>query len=359
MLWSQQMRRLGVIAVLPLLAGTLAYAGTGWTLARTAHFEVYAHSGGDARHMAAWFERLRVFFEQQTGVNVDSRVPLRILAFSSVEEYAPFRRSPTADAYYAVNDDGDFIVLPDPNEDQLAAHEYWHFVSHTANLHLPLWLNEGLAEFFSTVQWDARGGRVGAAPPRHISLLRHSFWIGLPVLLSMAGDATALQERGNAEMFYAESWALTHMLKVSPVYASRFPQVVELLTSGIASREALETVYGRGIESIANDLRGWFPKGRFLTTDPVATDPMTIGTLEVLSTEVRLLLARILMDGEEKTKPRQYTVSWLSRHQRMPMWRRHWPCWRFAGTISPKRKRSGGERSNRGSAMPKFVIASR
>lgn len=291
------MRRLAVIAVLPLLAATLAYAGTGWALARTTHFEVYAHAGSDARHMAAWFERLRVFFEQQTGVNVDSRLPLRIVVFSSTEEYAPFRRNPTADAYYAVNADGDFIVLPDPNEDRLAAHEYWHFVSHTANLRLPSWLNEGLAEFYSTVQWDARGGRVGAAPPRHISLLRHSFWMGLPALLSMAGDATALRERGTAGVFYAESWALTNMLKVSPAYASRFPQLVERLTSGTGSRQALETVYGRGIESIAKDLRDWFPKGRFVSLPPAPTNPVAIDTLEAPSSEVRLLLARILMNG--------------------------------------------------------------
>jgi Flp pilus assembly protein TadD len=291
------MRRLAVIAVLPLLEGMLAFAGTGWTLARSAHFEVYAHSGGDARHVAAWFERLRVFFEQQTGINADRRLPLRIVAFGSIEEYSPFRRNPTADAYYAVNDDGDFIVLPDPNDDQLAAHEYWHFVSHTANLRLPLWLNEGLAEFFSTVHWDDRGGRVGAAPPSHVSLLRQSSWIGLPALLSMGSDAAALEERSTAAVFYAESWALSYMLQVSPSYAAQFPQLVERLKSGMESRQALESVYGRGIELIAKDLRAWFAKDRYVPVDLVRADSMPVVANDVPSSKVRLLLARILMNG--------------------------------------------------------------
>lgn len=95
------MCRLWRATIVCLFGGLLPAADTGWTLARSAHFEVYSHAGGrEARQVLVWFERLRGFLEQQTGVNLDSRLPLRILVFASKQEYAPFRPSPTADAYF-------------------------------------------------------------------------------------------------------------------------------------------------------------------------------------------------------------------------------------------------------------------
>lgn len=183
-----------------LFGGLLPAADTGWTLARTPHFEVYSHAGGsEARQVLVWFERLRGFFEQQTGVNVDSRLPLRILVFSSKQEYAPFRPSPTADAYFGTSSSGDYIVLPSADVDRLSAHEYWHFVARAGALRLPLWLSEGLAEFYSTVKLEARGGRVGAAPPLHLVSLRDRYWMRLPALLSVTVKSHLLRDARRLE----------------------------------------------------------------------------------------------------------------------------------------------------------------
>ena len=278
-----------------LFGGLLPAADTGWTLARTPHFEVYSHAGGrEARQVLVWFERLRGFLEQQTGVNVDSRLPLRILVFGSKQEYAPFRPSPTADAYFGTSSGRDYIVLPSADVDRLAAHEYWHFVARAGALRLPLWLSEGLAEFYSTVQLESRGGRMGVAPPLHLSSLRHDYWIRLPALLSVTVDSHLLRERETAGVFYAESWALAHMLKLSPAYAARFNELMERITSGMPSQQAIEATYGRSAGAVATDLRDWFLKGRTAPVAPMTTpDQASIDLSEVPSSTAQALLTAI------------------------------------------------------------------
>lgn len=273
------MVRFVTAAVVCLLSSALSASETGWILARNSHFEVYCHSGsGDAREVLRWFEGLHSFFEEQSKINVDSRLPLRVVVFSSVQEYIPYRPNPTADAYYTFGSGGDFIVLPF-DADRFAAHEYWHFVAQAGGMRLPLWLNEGLAEFYSTVHLDARGGRMGATPARHLGSLRHEGWINLPVLLAATADSRLLHERETSGMFYAESWALTHLLKVSPAYAPRFPELLEHLAAGMPSARALEATYGRPVSAIASDLRDWYAKGR--TAALPAAEPLDASSIEV------------------------------------------------------------------------------
>ena len=303
------MGRLAAAILFCLLGTVLHAADTGWTLARSPHFEVYSHAGGrEAREVLVWFERLRGFFEDQTGIKVDARLPLRILVFSSTEEYAPFRPSPTADAYFATSSNADYVVLPTPDADRLSAHEYWHFVAHKGGLRLPLWLNEGLAEFFSTVQLEAKGGRMGVAPPLHISLLRFHSWIGLPALLAATPGSHILRERETAGVFYAESWALTHMLKLSPAYARRFPELMNRLNGGMPSQQALEATYGRSADAIGNDLRGWFLKGRSAPVPAARSEIAPMDLSQASSSAIRSLLNAIrstadLPDQAEAREP--------------------------------------------------------
>ncbi len=290
------MRRLGASAIFGLLAVPLAASSSGWVSARSSHFEVYAHSGADARQTLVRFEQLRAFFEQHTGIQVESHLPLRVLVFSSIAEYSAFRWNSVSDAYFVAGEERDSIVLPDPNSERLAAHEYWHFVEHAGNLRLPLWLNEGLADFFSTVRWETHAGRMGDPPPDHIAALRRGSWIPLPTLLSLAAGAPALSERSQSEMFYAESWALAHMLKLSPAYAPRFPELMERLASGTPTLQALEGVYARPVDWIARDLRTWLHKAHSVPL-PAAmpSAPLSIAIAEVPPAEVGLSLAEILL----------------------------------------------------------------
>ena len=270
-----------------------------WSAARSAHFEVYTQSGlENARTMLAWFERLHAFFAQQTGWNVDNRLPVRVIAFRSAEEFDLYRLRPSADAYYVATEDRDFIVLSgsEAGDIRMAAHEYWHFVEHAQGLRLPAWLNEGLAEFFSTVRLT-RDGRIGGEVPGHVKALRTHGWIPLADVLSMPLEAPASGKRDASEMFYAESWALTHMLVRAPDYAPHFSDLVARMGLETSGPELLRSIYGKRLETIARDMRGWIEKGRFtpLVVPGASPEPTAAEVLETSGFVVRAFLADIML----------------------------------------------------------------
>ncbi|HEY7389074.1 MAG TPA: hypothetical protein VH640_11240 [Bryobacteraceae bacterium] len=296
------MRFLATSAVVFFLAGPLAFAQGTWTLARSSRFEVYSQAGGDnARQVLWWFERLHAFFARQTGLTVNGRSPLRVLVFRSAAEYEPYRLRPTADAFYTATESRDYIVLSSPEAGRLAAHEYWHFVEHASALQLPPWLNEGMAEFFSTVRLGEVSGRMGARPAGHTRILRIRAWIPLATLVALPADAPLRSERDSAEVFYAESWAMAHMLMLAPHYAPRLHLFLDRITSGNPSAQALVEVYGKPLDTIARDLRGWIEKGRYapvwVSTEEETDAPVEVS--QVSSYSVRLLFADVLTSEEK------------------------------------------------------------
>jgi tetratricopeptide (TPR) repeat protein len=257
-----------------------------WTFARSPHFEVCAQNGPDAaRKVARWFERARLSLQQRTGLTLDGPQAVRVLAFRSPQDYDPYRIRPTADAYYAATDSGDYIVMVDSavGDFEIVAHEYWHYVEHTAALRLPPWLNEGLAEVFSA---GAQAGRL--------RILRVTPWLPLPGLLALAENSPLRDESGFSNLFYAQSWALADMLLTSPSYAAGFPALMASLTAGASSEQALRRVYQKPLEDIAGDLRNWVTAGEF-TPPLVVPDAPDVSISDMQPVDGREVVADMLM----------------------------------------------------------------
>jgi tetratricopeptide (TPR) repeat protein len=283
-----------------LIACATALPAADWTLARSAHFEVYAQAAPeDTRSVVLWFEQLHAFFLRQTGLPLDSRPPLRIIVFGSAAEYEPYRIGPTADAYYVATESRDYIVMPHrgPGDFQVAAHEYWHFVEHAGTLQLPPWLNEGLAEFFSTVRLDGSASLAGSEPPGRSRILRSRTWMPLAELLALPADSPRRDDREASDLFYAESWALADMLILAPEYAPRFRELVTTLAGGAPGPATLEGIYAKPLEAIAGDLRNWIEKRKFtpLTVSPLVPDAGAIDVSDISSRTSRYLIAGVLL----------------------------------------------------------------
>ncbi|HWY46288.1 MAG TPA: hypothetical protein VNX70_02825 [Bryobacteraceae bacterium] len=256
------MCRFRIAALLAIGLGAPACAGSGWRLTRSEHFEIYSQSGdASARSAAQWFEQLRGFFLQQTGLTLDHLRAARVIAFSSAKEYEPYRLR-SASAYYVGTESQDYIVMPGLGaaEFRTAAHEYAHLILHASGLRYPEWLKEGLAEFFSTVRVGEQSSDLGGDLPAHSQNLRRRAWIPLPELLS-APEGPVRGDLGAREQFYAESWALTDMLFLSEAYSSHFLELITALSFGEPSLETFTKVYGKPVDQITGDLRAWVNGG--------------------------------------------------------------------------------------------------
>jgi tetratricopeptide (TPR) repeat protein len=251
-----------------------------WSVAQNSHFEVYSQSGDEAvRKAFTWFEQLRAFFEQNgllgASFNDQDRAALRVIAFRSEREYAEFRLHPAADAYYVSDGTRDYIVMAalQPRNFDTASHEYAHYVLHVSDLKLPAWLNEGLAEFFSTLRLNRSGYELGGDLPARTQTLRRNKWLALGELLELTSESSMPYTRKGASVFYAESWALVEMLITSPQYAGHFHELVSQLSAGSNGAQALREIYSKSLDQIREDLERWIEQPRstrFVLDKPAA-----------------------------------------------------------------------------------------
>lgn len=283
-----------------------AASSPAWSVARSNHFEVYSQAGpASARTALDWFEQLRTFFQEQTSLSPTPPVRLRVIGFASAKEYEAYQLRTVSDAYYAGYGNDNYIVMPGLSSHQweTAAHEYVHALLHTRGAHLPLWLNEGLADVYSTVRVGEHGSTVGAVNPNRISLLRSSPRPPLGELLDLSDEQFhAATNRDAAGLFYARSWALTHMLLFAPQYHSQFAALLMALSSGEPGHVALPRLYHRPLTAVADDLEAWINQQAHFVPVPlsgVTPRPGTVTLESVSPFASRTLMADLLFTLSE------------------------------------------------------------
>ncbi len=275
-----------------------------WTLVRSPHFEIYSETGErDGRAAMLWLEQLRAFFVGAAGVPLagdvkgQSQGPVRLIGFESAKEYAAFRPQPSADAYFLGGETGDYIVMQRLGSDEfrVAAHEYAHLVLHSLGLRVPPWLAEGIAEFFSTVRVEEQRCEVGGDLPMRSQVLRRRPWMPLAQLLAVRTTSQLEANRSQADIFYAESWALTDMLLLSPAYAGRFGELLHAAASGDFDSGTITGVYGKPVSAIMTDLRTWAEKSKPAVSLPgIAAVPEQVQVSQLTKFESDRMLADLL-----------------------------------------------------------------
>ncbi len=99
---------------------------------------------------------------------------------------------------------------------------------------------------YSTFLVDAAGtgALIGRAIPAHLDLLTHRRHLTIPELLAVDADSSAYNEGERQTLFYAQSWALVHMLvSGSPNRSSLLAQYGRLVAGGTPSLEAWHQVF--------------------------------------------------------------------------------------------------------------------
>jgi tetratricopeptide (TPR) repeat protein len=249
-----------VAALLVLGISASAQPALNWRLTRSEHFELYSQ-GDDAAARSAliWFEQLRAFYLQKTGLPPERLPPVRVISFRSASQYQPYRLGLASDAHYIGTEGRDYIVMAalDAGQFPTAAHEYAHSILRAAGLKFPLWFAEGLAEFFSTVNINERESTLGGDLLARSQVLQRQPWMPLAELMDLAANSPARDNRDTAGVFYAQSWALANMLILSPQYAPMSGDLITALSSGTPGSEVLPKIYGKSLIAITSDLHLW------------------------------------------------------------------------------------------------------
>jgi len=91
-------------------------------------------------------------------------------------------------------------------------HEYFHFIAGHTMPTLPLWANEGLAEFLSTYEFKNDHGIIGHPIKDHVDLLWSEEPMPFVDLFAVTHRSDDYHGGSGGALFYAQSWAVVHSL---------------------------------------------------------------------------------------------------------------------------------------------------
>lgn len=288
------------VAAIALLAAFPALATDHWLRLSTNQIDLYTTSGEkQARDTLRRFEQVREFFLQASPLRNLGDSPLRIFQFDSPAQYRPFQPKSFAAAYFVATPARDYIVIGDQTHENFgpAIHEYTHLIVRHSGLRLPTWLNEGWADVFSTLRPMGKDVAVGDLLPDRMKSLTDEKWLDFSTLTSVDQKSSVYNEASRVGIFYAESWALVHMLFLSPEYKDNFGKFIMAIHAGKDTAAALEIAWGRSPDMVFEDLRNYFDRKRlygvvFETRAVKSEDPVVATALPEF--DARLALADLL-----------------------------------------------------------------
>jgi tetratricopeptide (TPR) repeat protein len=218
------------VAALPLVRASVADDnGVVWVEVRSAHFLVASNAGeGAARGVAEDFEQIRGLFHSTfPELRVDPAQPIVIFAardeatmrMITPDEFGGADHVRPSGSFHS-DGDNDYVVLRLDSQGATAFHTIYHEYTH-ALLHLnfrriPLWLNEGLAEFFGNSTFETQEAQTGTVDKNHLFILGKNEWLPMETLLTVNESSSYYNEKNPASVFYAESWVVVHYLLLDP-----------------------------------------------------------------------------------------------------------------------------------------------
>ena len=213
------------LALASFLIPIRASAADNWIEVRSPHFTVNTNAGEkEARKIADQFEQIRQMFHSAfPAMRVDPGQPIVIVAAkneNTMKLFLPEEWEVKGHIHHAglyqPGEDKDYVIMRLDSEGEnpfhTLYHEYTHALMRLNFTGLPLWLDEGMAEFFGNSTLGDKESKTGTIDPGHLYLLQQSKLIPIETLLEVDHHSPYYNENNRASVFYAESWALVHYL---------------------------------------------------------------------------------------------------------------------------------------------------
>jgi TonB family protein len=267
--------------LLGALVSSAAAQGDTWLEVHTPHFTVVSNSPEkDARRVSRQFERMqavlvRVFPE----AGLDSAAPITVFAVQdkrTLETLEPTvylgKGQLNLVGLFLHSPENNYVLLlmnaPGLHPYSTIYHEYTHFVLNRTGQWMPLWLSEGLAQYYQTTEIFDDKVHFGKLDPYVMNLLQRNQPLPLTTLLAVDQHSPYYHEEDKGSVFYSESWLLTHYLKTRDDLEGthRVLDYLDLLHQGGNPVTAATQAFG-DLDTLQTDLRTYIAKGNYGSQD--------------------------------------------------------------------------------------------
>ncbi len=288
---------------LPLLVVATALAPArdkteNWIEVQSPHFTILTNSNEkQGRGVADQFERMRsVFHVAFPKLQIDPGSPIIVLAIKHERDFKALEPEESL-AKGSLKLGGLFLRAPDKNyvlmrldaegEHPYAVvyHEYTHLLTSKAAEWMPLWLNEGLAEFYQNSEIREKEVSLGEPSGENLLWLRQNRLLPLATLFAVDEKSSYYHEENKGSIFYAESWALVHYIQIKDHQdkTNRMGQYAELLIQKVDPVTAAMRAFG-DLKQLQSALESYLREGSFnyfkmMTTTEVDDSAFTVQVL--------------------------------------------------------------------------------
>jgi tetratricopeptide (TPR) repeat protein len=275
-------------SVIAASAIALAFGAAGaserWLELKTEHFRILSNaSAGKTTEIGSSLEAFRAVVARSTkGLTLGPDVPTTMFIFKDDASFDPYKYRPDREnsrllGFFFPAVERQIIALnatPPENVNFARAfkqfqysyapvyHEYTHSLLRNTFSQLPLWLNEGIAEYFSTLLVQGRNADVGRADRAELPWLQQRFVIPIDKLMAIPRFDVL---PGNTEATArAESWAVVHaLLRGKDERRRQFSQFLSLLLAGTPQSEAFSKSFPVSIAELQAEVEAHVRQGEF------------------------------------------------------------------------------------------------
>jgi len=261
-----------------------------WRSVRTNNMFVIGNADPEKlRQVAAWLEFFHRSFARLISRNViDSSVPTTVIVFRDEASFRPFKpiyqgRTANVSGFFQPGDDVNYIAISLDSYDRdpfgTAFHEYVHLHLKDNIPGAPLWLNEGLAELYGSLQFSGNDALLGAPIYPYIQLLRGEGLLPLKTLFSVGHNSPHYNEDDKTGIFYGQSWALVHYLMLGDsARGEQFRRFLQQVGRGDDAAKAIESSFGVTVATLEDELRSYVGRGNLVAQRVATIDPQTYGS---------------------------------------------------------------------------------
>ena len=317
-----------------LLSATLAPArdkNENWIQITSPHFVVVTNAGEkQGRRIADQFERMRSLFHVLfPKAQMDSAgAPIIVLAVKDEKDFRALepqeylaRGSLKLGGLFLQAADKNYVLMRlDVEGDHpysIIYHEYTHFLLRRLSEWMPLWMNEGLAEFYQNTDIHEKDASLGKPSFDDLEWLRQNRLLPVATLFAVDQKSPYYHEENKGSIFYAESWALVHRIMINDFQQKTHLMLdyASLLAQKVDPVMAAQQTFG-DLKKLQSDLNNYVMQGSYTyfqmkTTTEVddsafKAQPLTAAQSEALradflaynsrTTDAQALLDRVLQE---------------------------------------------------------------
>src|SRR6266849_1054353 len=278
-----------------------------WILTKSKHF-VFVSSAGEkrTRDIAAGLETLAAGLTQMSPRFSSTSAETRVFLFSRHREAQPYfdllegrENAHVTGIFISQGNRGSMLMETGFGfgPDRTPFHELVHYLINNGGTRPPLWIEEGIAEYFSNAQLRKNAIYVGEPVSTHLHALQTRSRIPLLKLFAVERESELYNMPEWQRSFYAESWAAVDwLLRESP---SAFDDFLRDIEKGKSVEEALHSRYHRSVDDLSHALDASYHRPTFGITLPVANVDANVSVTALDRADLLYHLGKFLSEIEE------------------------------------------------------------